>query len=1218
MSIFRLIFVSLRHHWRVQAAVACGVAAAAAVICGALIVGDSMRGSLRHLTLDRLGRVELALASDRFFRAALADELAARARLEQRSALAVPLILIQSSLAQPDSGQGGAKSEDSGRSDSGKESNAPARANRVNLIGCDRRFWQLGPGGPLRPPDDGQIVLNQPLADLLKVSVGEAVSVRVPRLGSISVDSPLGRKGEAVRSEVLTVSSVIPAQGLGAFSLRPNQQQPRNSYVSLEWLDEQLGQRARSRIAPRANAILVAGPPGEVEPVLDESEIQAALHPSLADYGIRIQETARGYLNVTSERMILEPAAEEAVLKAIGQRSVQPALTYLANTIACGQREIPYSIVAAVDFSSQPPLGSMLTPEGKPIAPLADDEIVLNTWAADALKAKPGDTIRLDYFEPESTHGQVHQQSHSFCLKAIVQLAGPAADRDFTPAVPGLTDKDTIEQWDLPSLVDSRRIHKPDEDYWKAHRGTPKAFVSLAEGRRLWASRFGKTTSLRIPITSGLTAGQEKGTGSEPTRGNPAETASGEVPVPFSSQALTAAALAERVELDPAAMGFVFQPVKRQGLEAAVGTTSFEVLFLAFSSFLLASAAILASLLFRLGIERRAVEIGILLAVGLRRRQVGRLLAAEGLLVASAGGLAGIVLGIGYAALLLAGLQTLWLGAVVTPFLRLYVTPASLAIGYAGGVLIALVTIVLSVYRVGRTPPRQLLAARFQGDSPLFRRQSGSEKRLQTRRKRGQSPGARHRRAELVAYALLAVAVMLGLFAAWLSEEAQALAFFGAGAMVLIAALVLIWTHLAAGGTGPAVSVGRGNLLRLAVRNAARNPTRSTLTVGLVAAACFLIVAVSAFRIDPSQGASGRQSGTGGFTLVAESDQPIFYDLNTEKGRRDAGISPEESRALAGTEIIALRVRPGDDASCRNLYRPREPRVLGVPRQLIERGGFAWAATMRPKPEAAADASVNPWRLLDRDLGVDPGGTRLVPAILEKNTADYSLHLPKRGLGQTYEITDDRGQSVPLGIVGLLGNSIFQGDLLISEDAFVRSFPDQSGYRFFLVQAAEGQDPEAIRTTLERGLAEYGFSAELARDRLSAFLAVQNTYLLTFQSLGALGLLLGTFGLAAVQVRSVLERRRELALMRATGFRRRTLAGLITLENAVLLGGGLACGVLAALVAVLPHLFGGGASIPWGGLAGTFVLVFAVGLLAGLAAVRSVLTMPLLASLRSE
>jgi ABC-type antimicrobial peptide transport system permease subunit len=188
----------------------------------------------------------------------------------------------------------------------------------------------------------------------------------------------------------------------------------------------------------------------------------------------------------------------------------------------------------------------------------------------------------------------------------------------------------------------------------------------------------------------------------------------------------------------------------------------------------------------------------------------------------------------------------------------------------------------------------------------------------------------------------------------------------------------------------------------------------------------------------------------------------------------------------------------------------------------------------------------------------------------------------------------------------------------VGERAFVRCFPEQSGYRFFLIETAASQEPEAIGNTLQRSLAHCGFTVQSARQRLAAFLAVQNTYLLAFQSLGALGLLLGTFGLAAVQMRSVLERRRELALMQAAGFRRRTLARLIGLENGVMLGGGLACGILAALVAVLPHWLGGGASIPWGGLAAAILLVFIVGLLAGLAAVRSVLTMPLVASLRSE
>ena len=137
MSIFRLILLSLRHHWRVQCAVACGVAAATAVICGALIVGDSMHGSLRRLTLERLGRVELALVSDRFYRAALADELADRARLDQQSAVAAPAILIRSSLARPDSSQGGAGDGDATQSGGGEEPRARGRANRVSLIGCD-------------------------------------------------------------------------------------------------------------------------------------------------------------------------------------------------------------------------------------------------------------------------------------------------------------------------------------------------------------------------------------------------------------------------------------------------------------------------------------------------------------------------------------------------------------------------------------------------------------------------------------------------------------------------------------------------------------------------------------------------------------------------------------------------------------------------------------------------------------------------------------------------------------------------------------------------------------------------------------------------------------------------------------------------------------------------------------------------------------------------
>jgi ABC-type antimicrobial peptide transport system permease subunit len=596
--------------------------------------------------------------------------------------------------------------------------------------------------------------------------------------------------------------------------------------------------------------------------------------------------------------------------------------------------------------------------------------------------------------------------------------------------------------------------------------------------------------------------------------------------------------------LDPAAMGLVFQPVKSQGLAAAAGTTPFGVLFLGFSFFIIAAAVMLVALLFRLGIDSRAAQIGTLLAVGFSRRKVRHLLLGEGLLVAALGSLLGVPVGIGYAALMLLGLQTLWLDAIVTPFLHLHWTAASLAIGFVSGLAAAFAAIWLSARRIGRIPPRRLMAGQIQSAGTLRAPLLGSFLHI---------PWIGGRHTECACYF-------------------------------------------------------KGSLLRLAMRNAARNPGRSLLTIGLVAAASFLIVVLSAFYLDPSRQVPTLHSGNGGFALAAESDQPIFHNLNSPEGRKELGFSAEDEKLLAGCTIVSLRVRSGDDASCLNLYRPRQPRVLGIPRQFIDRDGFAWA----DKPRDAA----NPWTLLDDNPDIDSDGVPRVPVILEKNTANYSLQL-WGGLGETFEISDAQRKPIRLVVVALLADSIFQGDLLVGESAFLRHFPEVNGFRFFLVETPPAESEE-VQKTLDRELGDYGFASETTGQRLAAFLAVQNTYLSTFQSLGGLGLLLGTFGLAAVQLRNVLERRGELALLRAVGFRRAKLGWLVFLEHAVLLIAGLGIGATAAILLVLPQVLLRSSTLPWASLAGTLALVLAVGLAAGVLAVRAALKAPLLATLREE
>lgn len=1163
MSMLRLVWASLWYYRRIQGAAACGVAVATAVVVGALVVGDSMRASLRRLTEQRLGRIDEALVADRFFRAELADAAAATAG---PGGAAAPVILLRVSL------------ETAGPPPS-------RRANQVNLIGCDHRFWALGTAGPQHLPADREIVLNRALADHLGVAEGDELLLRLPRPSTVPAESALGRRTDTVLTQRAIVRAVIGMEGFGRFALEASQREPRNAYVDLAWLQDRLGQPGR------ANAILAAGttlaeaanggpsetavtgtpsvePPGAgalpggsgppLPPQRPGGE-SPTWRPLPEDYGLRIEPAGQGYINITSDRLMLDPAGEREIRRALAQLGpfgVQPALVYLANTIAFDKRAIPYSTIAAVDFAAEPPLGPMRGLEGKPIPPLAEGEIALNTWAAEELQARPGDRIRVAYFEPESTGGMVREQWAEFRLAAIVALEKAAADPAFTPEVPGLTDRRSIASWDPPFPFDATRVRPKDEAYWNRYRGTPKAFVSLATGQKLWGSRFGRVTSLRVAPLPGWTAQR----------------------------------LARELTLDPARLGFVFQPVKKQGLAASAGTTDFEFLFLGFSFFLLVSAGLLVALLFRLGVLQRARELGILLAMGFTPRQAMRVLMAEGLMVAAAGGLVGVGLGIGYAALVIWGLQTLWVAAIVTPFLRLAWTAQSLALGFLAGAGICGATIAGSAWRASRVSCRRLLSGALESE-PDWR------------------PTTPHRWTQAT-IASLGLALALGVAGARLPETLQAGLFFVAGFLMLLSGMCFFWGQMAAGATGAAVAVGRGNLWRLAVRNTARHPGRSTLTVGLVASAVFLLGAVSVFRVDVGQTAAHYTSGTGGFALVAESDLPVLADLNTDAGRSQLGLPPAAARLLRNGHIFSFRVQPGEDASCLNLYRPRQPRVLGVPQAIVERGGFAWSALAKPAQR------INPWSLLEETLEPDADGVPRVPAVLDAATATYSLHLGP-GLGRSVEIRDGRGQPLRLVVVGLLRDSLFQGTILIGEAAFRQHFPQVTGFRFFLIDAPASILPD-LRQALESSLGDYGLATETTGARLARFLAVQNTYLSTFQSLGGLGLLLGTVGLAVVQLRHVVQRRGELALLRAAGFRRRTLGWLVTLENAVLLASGLAIGVVAAVAAVLPHFAAHRAEVPWLTLLAMVALVLGAGLAAGAIAVRAAVSAPLLPALRGQ
>jgi ABC-type antimicrobial peptide transport system permease subunit len=222
----------------------------------------------------------------------------------------------------------------------------------------------------------------------------------------------------------------------------------------------------------------------------------------------------------------------------------------------------------------------------------------------------------------------------------------------------------------------------------------------------------------------------------------------------------------------------------------------------------------------------------------------------------------------------------------------------------------------------------------------------------------------------------------------------------------------------------------------------------------------------------------------------------------------------------------------------------------------------------------------------------------------------------KSGLGKTIAIRDEQGREVQLRIVALLKDSAFQGELLISDSSFRALFPRQEGYATLLIDP--GNHAAEFTNLVSIGFADRGLNLINARDKLQGYLQVENTYLSTFQVLGGFGLLLGTLGLAVVLLRNVWERRREFALLRAVGYRRRDLGWLVLAENALLVVFGLLAGVGAALIAVAPQLIGGNVGTPWSRLALLLGLALIAGLVSGLAAVRSAAKAPLMLALRNN
>jgi ABC-type lipoprotein release transport system permease subunit len=1209
-----LIQRSLRHYWRTHLAVLLGVVAGTAVISGALIVGDSVRESLKQMSLDRLGKIDFAIHSHRFFRQDLAGKLPeADKTFRDQFETPVPALILDGALVRESS-----------------DGTVLDRAGRIRVYGIDERFAAVSELTKELIPtsyDDeetlesiNEVVLSHRVASQIGAKPGDKLKLFVELPSNIPRDSLLGDRDAQQHQEInLTVKTLLPpTSAVGRFDLDPGQQLPLTIFVPLAAMQLEL---ELSEVAPsrefrqgrpaRINAIFLASNTPELAKteqavaMAEKANVFVGRQLQLADVGLRIaQHDGRGYISIESEQLVLDAVLSELAVETAEELGLPHAesLAYLVNDFVSesdSSRKAIYSVAAGVDFEQLAKWpGEKLLDEGASLP--TDDEIVLDEWIAEDLGLKKGDSIRLKYFLVDN-HGGTTEKERVFKVHSVVPLEEGrlTTDRGLVPAVRGITDVKDFRDLRQPFPMNLDPLTDRDDTYWAEHGPTPKVFLPLAVAQEMWETRHGRLTSIRVFQRD------DEDLGSFAKK--------------FEERLLS--------KIDVKKADLAFLPVKHLGVEAASGTTDFTGLFFGFSFFVIASAMILIGLLFGLGVERRVKELGLLEAIGFNRKQVRGIVVWEAAVVSVFGAVLGSAAAVVYANLMIFALKDpdWWGGAIGTRFLDVYVTPTSLVAGFAISVIVALLAVLAALRSLKPLSPRDLL------HGVTLPAESAEDLTAKSARR---AKIARFGFLASIIVAVLGVARLIPSSEATFGMSWQVIAFFCVGMTMLVCSLCGLSSWLMTDRQSAVTGRGTGAIMKLGLRNAARHRSRSVLSAGLIAFATFVIVAVASGRRDPSVETPDFSSGNGGFQLVAETSSPILFDLNTEDGRDKLNFSAEadspDAKLLAEMTVESFRVKPGENASCLNLYKTSLPTVLGVPDSLIERGGFRFI-----------NGTDDDWKLL-----TEPRDDGRIPVLGDMNTLMYSL---KKGPGQTIEVP---GAEQELVVVGMLDSSVFQGVLLMSTPNFDKLFPEQTGFSYFLIGAGEQRiesghsKPEvknsvedligageqriesggyfsageqaSLSTHFESGLTEFGLDTEPVTKRIAAFLVVQNTYLSTFQTLGGLGLLLGTLGLATVMLRNVVERRSELALLRAVGFPAGSLGTMVLAENAMLLTWGLATGTMCAVVSMSPHLASVGADTDWLGVAGLLLVVFAVGMAAAFLAVREAVRTPIVATLRGE
>ena len=622
--------------------------------------------------------------------------------------------------------------------------------------------------------------------------------------------------------------------------------------------------------------------------------------------------------------------------------------------------------------------------------------------------------------------------------------------------------------------------------------------------------------------------------------------------------------------LDPAKTGFSLTDLSEDSAKAANESVDFGTLLLSLGFFLILASLVLLSFAVSSYFDSKKGQIATLFSIGFNSKWIEKLIFLESGIISLAGCFIGVLAGYAVNILITKALNTVWSGAVQTNTLQAFISLMPLMIGFISTFLLTVAFMMVKIKLYLK------LLNRKEKETP-HRLTSGENLFL------------------WIVSSLIAIAFFTLSF--FYTDQEIAFSFI-AGTVLLVAMILFIRQLLI--GWKENMTDKHNKVKGLSTLYYSFYPSHAITPILFIAAGIFAVFITGANKMNFDENNLKRSDGTGGYLLWCENNIPIKEDINSISGKKTLGLDDGQIKSMS---YVLARRSSGDDASCLNLNHVTAPPLLGInPADFISKGSFSFAKRLSDKRFS------NTWQFLDVT-----SENNTIYGIADQTVLEWGLKIKT---GDTLRLRAETGQPLNVIIAAALKSSVFQGYVLIGLDNFAKYYPSVSGSNILLVDGNPKQ-LEVYMNALNERLDNHGIHIEKTTDRLASFYEVTNTYLSVFGIFGALGMVTGIAGLGFVLLRNYNHRKREFALMLATGFPVKKIRRMIMSEMVMILFAGVLTGVISAIIATLPSLTNS-PDIPWLFLMLMVIAIIITGLVALVVAVKEITNDSLTSSLKKE